>query len=610
MTFDFSLLNLLRRKKKNDTSDDIENNPEDIKQQIKEKDDCINNLRQNLDRLKEDYDELMEKGKSEEKRWERERRELINEKEQELFEKEEKWNSEREKFILERKQNVQCDKEKLEKEEQWNKEIQKLIEEKERWNEEKQELTRKWNEERQELMKQQDKERQKWREEKGQWDKDRQKWNGEKGMIESRVQKSVNKERQEKQKLIREKEQQRREHEQELAKQAEQWKKEKEQWKKVNQELIKEKERWESVRQNLNAELENRNRHIENLEKHGENIIKRYEQKLQVARETYKKNVDTLNQKLDKEGNGLRELEEENAKLRKEASKYQSALGVATNIRLSDNDQNHSVQLKRDIENLQTTFENYVTHLKPNMDINIEKVQALAKDYGYPNEITKENLDKPLIKAMLQLKIWNFILHYFIKSREYRGANWNLETDIDAKAQDLLRSIATLSETRDGTDKVTGATIIKIRQQVYGILGSRGFNYTVHSESSEILEHNFVSVVSEELNKMINEYRKINDADKRTQVESMAPKLVREASKLFLFRMKVQEPMLEYYFFPKGDIIDANSMEGKWDDDEVDHLRVGICYFPMLGSNLKSKDQKIYTPARIFPQKISCNSET
>ncbi|CAG8764226.1 13304_t:CDS:1, partial [Acaulospora morrowiae] len=308
-----------------------------------------------------------------------------------------------------------------------------------------------------------------------------------------------------------------------------------------------------------------------------------------------------LTQRLDEKGNGLRELEEKNAKLRKEASRYQSALGVATNVRLGDDDQNHSVQLKRDIENLQSALENYVTHLKPNMNIDVEKVRALAKEYGCMNKVTERNLDKSFIKAILQRRTLDLVLSYRPQLSKHHGKDYALESDVELKMKDLLDLINVLTKSRDGNDKVTDATIIKIRQQVYGILGNRGFNDIIRNDRFFI--HNLIFHISEKLNEMMNEYRKINDVNMKNRVESMAPKLVRDICKLFWFRVYVQEPALEYFFFPENVIIDQNMMEGKWNDDETNQLHVDICYFPMFGSSLQSSDRKIHTPARVFPQK-------
>ncbi len=312
---------------------------------------------------------------------------------------------------------------------------------------------------------------------------------------------------------------------------------------------------------------------------------------------------------MNDKGNGLRELEEQNAKLKEEASKYQSALGVATNTRLGDDDQNHSVKLKKDIESLQKSLENYVTHLKPNMDIDIVKVQALAQEYGCLNEIT----DKLFIKAILQRKILDQVQNFtFRLSSEYQGSNAALELDIDIKTRELLELIERFSKTRVGTDKVIDAASTKIRQQVYGILGNRGFNDIIcpDEDGTSTSTHDLIDFASKELNRMMNQYRKINDVNRKRQVEAMAPKLIQDIYKLFCFRLNVQEPIAEPHFFKKDTKINPNIMKGSWNEDEINQLCVDICYFPLIGRDFASSDRKVYTQAKVFPRATVSSNET
>ncbi|CAI2173393.1 652_t:CDS:1, partial [Funneliformis geosporum] len=114
-----------------------------------------------------------------------------------------------------------------------------------------------------------------------------------------------------------------------------------------------------------------------------------------------------------------------------------------------------------------------------------------------------------------------------------------------------------------------------------------------------------ISYASKELNKMMNQYRKINDVDKKNKVEAMAPKLVQDIYKLLWFRLSVQEPEEELHFFSKDTKIDSNLMNGIWDDDgdgDVNQLSVGICYFPLFGRDLESSSRKVYTTAKVFPR--------
>ncbi|GBB88785.1 hypothetical protein RclHR1_01540008 [Rhizophagus clarus] len=360
----------------------------------------------------------------------------------------------------------------------------------------------------------------------------------------------------------------------------------------------------ELAKKNMETNMGN---NITNLEQQLRDERTKFLQNFKQTQEKYKKNINDIRQKLDEKGNGLRDLEDENAKLKEEASKYQSALGVATNIRLGDGDQNNSVKLKQDILKLQNTLENYVTHLKPNMDLNIKEIQKLAQEYGCLNEITEENPNKIFIKAILQRKALDLVRvlsHNLVKFRgDPNNYPFALESDVESKTDELLRLIKLFTATRAGTDEVTDASIIKIRQQVYGILGNRGFNNIIDDDGNTRM-HDFIAYVSNELNEIMNRYRKINDLNRKEQVDAMAPKLVEEIYKLFWFRTNVQEPKTECQYFEKVKI-NPNLMRGTWNDDEIDNLCVDICYFPLIGRDLNSSDAKIYTLAKVFPRSIN-----
>ncbi len=132
---------------------------------------------------------------------------------------------------------------------------------------------------------------------------------------------------------------------------------------KWEQNCIKVKQEFESKLINLEKEIKYYKQCCDELGLQKQNMVQEFVKE----KENYRKTIDSLGQALQQ----ARELEEQNAKLREEASKYQSALGVVTNTRLGYDD---LVKLKEDILNLQKSLENYVTHLKPNIDIVIEKV--------------------------------------------------------------------------------------------------------------------------------------------------------------------------------------------------------------------------------------------
>ncbi|CAB5391019.1 unnamed protein product [Rhizophagus irregularis] len=191
------------------------------------------------------------------------------------------------------------------------------------------------------------------------------------------------------------------------------------------------------------------------------------------------KKIDKKNEKLDAKQENINELKKNNVALREEASKYQSALGVAANFRISD-DKNHSVQLKNDILSLQDAIEDYVTNLKGNVEVNIENVEKLAQKYGCLTNIITEKTkrqNKSFIKAVLQRYVLEVIITNANDYFDYleNTDTLHLESEILMKTNDLCLKLDKFSETRTGTDKITSTSSIKIRQEAYAALSNRGF---------------------------------------------------------------------------------------------------------------------------------------
>jgi hypothetical protein len=88
---------------------------------------------------------------------------------------------------------------------------------------------------------------------------------------------------------------------------------------------------------------------------------------------------------------------------------------------------------------------------------------------------------------------------------------------------------------------------------------------------------------------------------KRKEIEDMAADIIKRIVTLFWFRLKVQEPIVEYIWPKSEDIIDPSYMEGKWDDDEIDNLVVDICYFPLIAQEFNDESKRqIITKSIIF----------
>nr|CAG8546719.1 9486_t:CDS:2 [Entrophospora candida] len=315
-----------------------------------------------------------------------------------------------------------------------------------------------------------------------------------------------------------------------------------------------------------------------------------------------------------------RELEATNEKLRKEASSYQSALGDALNFRLSDEDNNNSVQLSADINSLQDKLERYVTTLKGSIKIDNNKIQELYEKYNLNNQNIN---DKILMKSVLQRHVLEKILEYIdnylkIKDDDEPSIPNNQEKYIMDHTNELIFLLDKFYNNHFEQDNnVIKAIPTKIRQQVYGILGEFGFSETYENKIKQYT-HPFISSTALELNQFMAGYRYIKDDAKRKNVENMAENLIKDIIQIFKFRLLVQEPKCETRWFEKGIKINPQFMKGQWDDDCLDDYVVDICYFPLIGMELDDLSKsaikgiiKYMTPATSssIPSQNSANND-
>lgn len=322
------------------------------------------------------------------------------------------------------------------------------------------------------------------------------------------------------------------------------------------------------------------------------------------------RNLQLNNQILESE---RQKLKDHNDNLKKEASEYQSALGDATSFHLGNQDSDTASQLSKDIGNLHLNLEKFCG-LKKGIDINDQKeIEELLKKYGCSIKGTiKEN--KILISGALERYIIEIIIEkaneYFnheendkdnkeVNEQDDKKQQQSLEAKIVKTTEQLLKMINSFSTIRAGNDKVSKSTSTKLRQQIYGILGNRGFSNTVLDESDG-KEHQFVEELRKEILDFMNRYRKIKDQEKLAEHEKIINDIIRQVVNIFFFRLKVQEPTAEWKWFPKNAGINTLTMDGPWDKDELEYLSVDICAFPLIGSNLNSaEDAKMMFPAQI-----------
>ncbi|CAB5127558.1 unnamed protein product [Rhizophagus irregularis] len=359
---------------------------------------------------------------------------------------------------------------------------------------------------------------------------------------------------------------------------------------------LKEKSKNDQLSTNIkvkNGEISN----FQNKSNELEEIIQ-----FQKKNDEYVKEINDLKNLLQRKEKEKQELIEKNINLKKEASQYQSALGTMTNYRMDDDDKNHSVQLKKDIEELQNKLKNYVTTLKGDFEIDFKAVNNLMGKYNIKTKVTPKQPNKPLIKAVLQHHIIKTItkdIRKYFKQNLKEGSIMHLEKEIATMAKDLENKLVSFSKTRSGDDTITQAASIKVRQEVNIALGNRGFSDVLSSEN--YTSHGYIIMKTTELNREMNTYRTIKDVNKRNYVEKLAPDLIREFIRIFQFRLKVQEPSAQIRWIKTESSIDPSIMEGNWDKDDIDNLEVEICSFPMIGRDLEDVEKrKIYTHAQIF----------
>ncbi|PKY39929.1 hypothetical protein RhiirA4_415438 [Rhizophagus irregularis] len=316
---------------------------------------------------------------------------------------------------------------------------------------------------------------------------------------------------------------------------------------------------------------------------------------------------DGISKQLEEKNSKIQDLEQKIQDLEQKNSKLHYALEAATDVRLLDDDENHSTILKKDILDLQYSLEDY-TKCKGKVNIDIPAVQKLLTGYGSKTVITEQN--KPLIQAVLQRhvieQINGYAKHYFKNPENYNKNIDGTETYVIKTAKELTELTQYLTKHRIGDDDDSVKVLpIILRQKICAALGNRGFNDMV-DHKSQIFPHRFIIQVHDNLNKEIDKYRKIIDPKKSEGVEGMAGDIIKKFITLFYFRFKVQEPIADYIWFNHNREIDPSYMEGNWDDEEIDNNNVDFCYFPLIAQEFKNESKRhIYTLAKIVQKSIN-----
>ncbi|CAG8552052.1 1714_t:CDS:1 [Paraglomus occultum] len=295
------------------------------------------------------------------------------------------------------------------------------------------------------------------------------------------------------------------------------------------------------------------------------------------------------------------ELQRRNNMLEEEATGHQAALGDTTNVSWGDIGKIYSIQLGKDIVNLQNSLEEFI-RLK---DIDQQAASMLLQKYDCRLEPTKLIVSAALQRYIIE-KVLRYIKNYFNKSIEDLNGKSNNDLELYTKADlnyflealilnstlSLESYIKEFAETRKGEDELTRMAGVKICQQVYAVLGNRGF---------AVNDHTFlVSIVNSVLNDL-DKCRQIKDESKMKDIEDLAQSVVLEIIRIFYFRFRTQVPVVEYKFYESGDKFDSATMECAQDDDgEGDKPVVEICSFPLVGVNISDKKKRqIFNKAKV-----------
>ncbi|CAG8557085.1 929_t:CDS:2, partial [Cetraspora pellucida] len=301
------------------------------------------------------------------------------------------------------------------------------------------------------------------------------------------------------------------------------------------------------------------------------------------------------------------DLKKTNEDLKKEATKYQSALGNATSFHLGHKDSDSAGQLSKDILDLHNILDKFCG-LKKVAIINEPEINKLLQQNGCSiSGGVKKN--KNLISGLLERIVIETIIkksNEYLESQEHdKDIEWgdpNLEMKIVYTTEQLLNLTKSIPEYRTGTDAVSKAISTKLRQQVYGVLGNRGFSNIGDKE------HPLIVKLRSEINDLMNRYRTITNEEKLSENEAIIDTIIRQVINIFLFRLKVQEPVAEWKFFENKSSINTIMMEASLDSGDLEKLCVDVCAFPVIGSNLceanqEDKHMKVIFPARIIPTK-------
>ncbi|KAG9291209.1 hypothetical protein G9A89_021711 [Geosiphon pyriformis] len=290
----------------------------------------------------------------------------------------------------------------------------------------------------------------------------------------------------------------------------------------------------------------------------------------------------------------IKDLRNQIHKLKQEASQYQATLGNITHVGWKDDDPNNVVQLAKDIENLQHLIRDFTQVRGSNFKLNSENCQKLLQESNCETQLSSFKGKTAISFALQQLIIRTIeeaVQKYYTINQNTQSTfdeTQNLEVSISSKVNSLIGLMQKFSNTRIDNDDFTRVAPVKLRQQVYSVLGSHAFSSPNHPF--------FKYLIKIVLDKM-EIYREILSEEYKAELPRRAAEVIRQVICIFLYRIKTQAEIPQIKFFEAGTPLDNGLMEGSFDsENEV----VDICGFPAIGTNLDdAKKRKILCKALV-----------
>nr|CAG8514905.1 14490_t:CDS:1 [Entrophospora candida]CAG8526532.1 2776_t:CDS:1 [Entrophospora candida] len=360
--------------------------------------------------------------------------------------------------------------------------------------------------------------------------------------------------------------------------------------------------------------LDEESEQVENQLREQSNQLKKYKEKVNKLKEQNSRLSEEMNQLRDDFNSEIQQsfekqesFKHETEKAKKEVLFLQSALGDATNIRISDKSLNGPLQIIKDIDKFKQLLEDFSKTKGSSVEINESGARDLLLSYN----VNINNMESRELKRILTSVLERLICQEVFSAAaeiskvnvedEESSTDYHLESSIIYHTNALIRDTTNLSQKRDGNDYVAKITPIKIRQQVYEALSLRAFNLAD-------VEHPYITETVDKLVKEVNKYRKILDEKRKNNVRKSAEELVRFGFKLW-FGLQAQEPTPKVKFNKPGGSIKPHLMQGAWDKEEIQNYEVELCYFPSIVSKIGDQLQ-IYNKSEVLIRPKSKSNKT